>query len=580
MTDAGATGQGVPTTAVLVQDMQSRRPSRVEDLRAAVVAALARLGTPMVFTADLDAKRYIERIDPASRIVVIAESPGALAAARADLAEDIDITYCLLVAPTSFAHWGSLSAEWTAGLDAASRDHVILLTDSNLARAVVEQQVHGTRADVRVLQPVESAAPSADVEQGWSFQAAAADDRGDVGFSGVAWDFGPAEAGPAPVGNPSVHAEDTLAANAHVMRAIVAPRPLAGRPLRVGVLGHKLTFIDELARDLAHASGSSVVLDEWKHLGAPSDAARAKRIVAQSDVVVGEWGRPNNVWIQNHAAPDTRLIVRVHRYEVTTEFPRAIDMNRFDAGVVIVPWVGRALVQKFGWPAEKLVYIPNYVNSEHYRRPKLPGAEFTLGLVGITPDLKRLDLALNLLGRLRERDTRYSLRVRGQLPPEHIHWAKNPKLAEQWGSVLARLRADPNLRNAVHFDEPGRDMARWYESVGVILSTSDLEGSHVALAEGMASGALPVARPWPGIRTLWPSECVFDRIEDAEEWVLRSRDPQWRAEAVSRFAGHPALDQERVLRAWWDLMHGRREQAQAAFGPIDWHAPWFEPVDR
>lgn len=581
MTDVGATERSVPTTVVLVQETQRQRPPGVAALRDAAVTALAGLGTPLVLAADLDARRYIERIDPASRVVVIADGPGALAHVRAELVDEFDITYCLLVAPTSFAHWGSLSAEWATGLAAASRGHVICLTDSELARAVVEQQLEDTRADVRVLRPVRTAMPADEAGRGWTFQSSAADDRG-LGseYLGVSWDFSVPEPLPAPLVQQSdTDVQRALAANADVMRGIVAARPLTGRPLRVAVLGHKLSFIDELSRDLSHASGSAVVLDEWKHLGAPPDAARTKRIVAESDVVIGEWGRPNNVWIQNNAAPDKRLIVRVHRYEVTTEFPRTIDMNRFEAGVVIVPWVGRALVQKFGWPAEKLVYIPNYVNSAHYRRPKLAGAEFTLGLVGITPDLKRLDLALDLLGRLRKRDARFSLRVRGQLPPEHIHWAKNPKIAEQWGSVLARLRSDPDLRNAVHFDEPGRDMARWYEAVGVILSTSDLEGSHVALAEGMASGALPVARPWPGVRTLWPSECVFDSIDDAEAWVLRSTDPEWREAAVERFTAHPALDEGRVLRAWWNLISGDRERAQSAFGPIDWEAPWFEPVD-
>lgn len=570
------------TTVVMVADASARRPIGIERLRTAVLEALASIGTPLVMTMDTEARRYIECVADRGKVVVVADGTKALTRLRQQLPRSIDVTYCLLVSPTSFSHWGELSAEWSTGLAAAAGDRMIYLTDSALARTVIEQHLHATRADVRVVATSRSTKPGDQAARTWTFEAAAqrSDSEEPPAYAGVAWDFsGPRVQGPSATMQPA-DAALMREANRQCLRAIVAPRSLVGRPLRISILGHKLSFIDELARDLAHETGSSVELDEWKHLGAPSDVARAQSLLTQSDVVIGEWGRPNNVWIQKHAAPDKRLIVRVHRYEVTTDFPRAIDMDRFYAGVVIVPWVGRALVQQFGWPADKLVYIPNYVNSSYFRRRKLPGSEFTLGIVGITPDLKRLDLALDLLGALRAFDARYTLRVRGQLPTAHIHWGKNPRIAEQWGSVLARLRSDPQLRNAVFFDAPGRDMASWFEGVGVILSMSDLEGSHVALAEGMASGALPIARPWPGIRTLWPSEVIFDRMGDAVQQILRAQDPAWRGEAAARYMSHPSLDEVRVLRAWWDLVNGDRSRAQAAFGPIDWDADLHEPVEQ
>lgn len=560
----------------MVGDDAARPTGGVESLRSAVFGALGALDASLILTSLSNLRHYLERIGDDHRIVVFAESPAVLGETREQLRTWNHVVFCLFVVPSSFAGWGPHSGAWTEGLTAQAGENTVYLTDSAFSRSVVENHLRGTRADVRVLVP-------GGVDRSESIGAFArmkswAPGESVPWHSGTNWDFSPHKSGPERVGRSPSSAED-LAENVEVFRDIFDGRPLDGDPVSIGILGHKLSFIDELARDLGRRTGSTIELDEWKNLGAPTDVPHSRDLLTRSDVLIGEWGRPNNVWIQANAPSDKRLIVRVHRYEVTTDFPFAIDMKRFAAGVVIVPWVGRALVQKYGWPAEKIVYIPNYVNSRYFRRPKLPGAEFTLGIVGITPDLKRLDLALDLLAALRTVDLRYTLRVRGQLPTAHLHWATNLRISEQWGYILFRLRTDPILRNAVVFDEPGRDMAAWFEGVGVILSTSDLEGSHVALAEGVASGALPIARPWPGVRTLWPEEFVFDSMEAAAEQVLRARDPEWREQALAKATAHPSLDPDRVLQAWWDLIRGDLESARRAFGPVDWSTEWYEPIE-
>lgn len=363
------------------------------------------------------------------------------------------------------------------------------------------------------------------------------------------------------------------------LRRLLSGAPTEGTPVPTAVLGPQLGFIDQLARELTRRRRASVQTDQWRYLSGPGGRnERTPALLEQSRVVIAEWARPNGQWIQEHAPAETRLIVRAHRYEVTKDFPRRLDMQRYDAAVVIAPWVGRTLVQKFGWPAEKLVFIPNYVEGAHFRRPKLSGAEFTLGMVGIRPNLKRFDLALDLLERLREVDPRYALRVRGDLPPGLPNWEEIPELRQQWGRCRQRIRESQLLRNAVFLDDPGRDMSSWYRQIGVILSLSDLEGSHVALAEGVASGAVPVARPWPGITTLWPEHIVAPTLDAAVERVLDARRQSVRQQSRDELGQLGALDDDRVAAAWEELITGDRESAQAYFGPIDWQAPPMDPV--
>lgn len=559
-------------------------------IKVSIFRALNNSGYQVMMLPRQEVKGVSRQILGNERTVVFCEDVPSLEAARKEFSNNRGCVFVLIVVPTSYSGWGDYTDGWAKGLVESVDVDTIILTDSELSRRVIDSELKHFRADVRLIMPSPSSDENNEINSSadgiWQFEKAKiAHETEPLNYSGAGWGFEenyrintnsrllekPERVNP-------MFALEIDNANLEVISQILAPNKLIGSPLNIGILGTKLTFIDELGRDLARNSASKVILDEWPHLGAPPDAARSTSILASSDVVIGEWARPNNFWIQERAHSDTRLIVRAHRYEVTVDFPHKIDMNRYFGGVVIVPWVGRTLVQKFNWPIEKMVYIPNYVNSRYFHRPKLDGAEFTLGIVGITPDLKRLDLAIDLLERLRMTDLRYVLRVRGNLPTDHINWHKQPLQAQQWGSILHRIESNPLLRNSVHFDLPGRDMASWYQQIGVILSTSDLEGSHVALAEGVASGALPVARRWPGIETLWPEEFIYDDLESATDSILNSRNHQVRKRQISRFQKLKCLDQDRVLQAWWDLINGRIEEAQQSFGPIDWEVPLYEKI--
>ena len=61
-----------------------------------------------------------------------------------------------------------------------------------------------------------------------------------------------------------------------------------------------------------------------------------------------------------------------------------------------------------------------------------------------------------------------------------------------------RIQSDPSLNGHVYFDEWGTDVPQWFEKINYILSVSDYEGSHQAVAEGAASGAVPTILKWDG----------------------------------------------------------------------------------
>lgn len=569
-----------------VQSTRHARTISAKNVSFALISEIAKQQKRFELITDLELDSFSP---PAGSHSFVCFDSGALRLVKSRFKQCFGINTFLILCPTDFPLADQNNDEVLSDAKKVLDRDDVVLTDSELSRYVIESFMNHMRLQVEVVVPRHSRDTAESMTDSfltnslsWSFQAAKGDPSAErLRAPGLDWSRSteiPVSTGGV-VQGPRYPQEARGQSNEELVARLFDNALSGEAPLSVGVLGHKLTFIDELAGALARKTGSHVQLDEWKYLSGPSDKNRAESILSESDVIIGEWARPNNVWIQDNAPAEKPLIVRAHRYEVTTDFPRAIDIERFRAAVVIVPWVGRVLVQEFGWPAEKIVYIPNFVNNSYFRRRKLPGSNFTLGMVGITPHLKRLDLALDLLKELRRIDPRFNLRVRGGDPTKHPHWTTDPAMREQWGSIQARMRFDPYIRDGLHFDEEGRDMAGWFQQIGFILSTSDLEGSHVALAEGVVSGAIPIARRWPGIETLWPESVIHDEFDEAVAFISKCSEPTVFQEVSAKISTLKSLDSTLVLQAWWHLLNGRVSEAQRVFGPVDWFAPMYEAIE-
>jgi glycosyltransferase involved in cell wall biosynthesis len=166
------------------------------------------------------------------------------------------------------------------------------------------------------------------------------------------------------------------------------------------------------------------------------------------------------------------------------------------------------------------------------------------------PRRKRIDRALDVLEALRAKDERFRLLVKGKPPWEHPWiWRRE---RERWfvSDELARIERAPHLRDAVVF-EPFGAVHEWLRGVGHILSVSDDEGNQVSVAEGAASGAVPIVLRRPGT-TDYPEEWVHEDVDAAAAAVLA---PGWtdRAARAKRFA-QERFSSERILPVWEEIV--------------------------
>ena len=308
---------------------------------------------------------------------------------------------------------------------------------------------------------------------------------------------------------------------------------------RILIPTHERKFLRQF---LDRVRGDRNVEIAWETWSSTVKPAGRPSVPGDVDTVFCEWCCENAVWHSNNKRPGTKLIVRLHRFEAFRDFPTRVNWNNVDALIVVSDWFRDRMIQRHEVDPDRIHVLPQYIDWHGLQRPKLPEARFTLGLVGINPfEHKRFDRAIEFFAALRAQDKRFKLAVRSAMPWEiQWVWDRQDDTRAQFEELFARIYADPELAENIRFDPAGPDMEEWYRGVGTILSSSDSEGCHTSVIEGMASGTLPVVHDWPGAQSLF-APYVHADMTDAIPGLIAFADSPDLAEARQALSARVAV---------------------------------------
>ncbi|SPJ31340.1 glycosyltransferase [Falsiruegeria mediterranea] len=312
----------------------------------------------------------------------------------------------------------------------------------------------------------------------------------------------------------------------HAIRGYLANAPvLTDTPRKIMIATHERKFLRQFLDRVRGDSNVEITWETWKSTIKPLNRPHVPDDV---DTVLCEWCCQNAVWHSNNKRPGTRLIVRLHRFEAFREFPALVQWDNVDALIVVSDWFRDRAIERYGIAPERVHVMPQYIDWHGLQRPKLPEARFTLGLVGINPfEHKRFDRAIDFFKALRQRDSRFQLAVRSSMPWEiQWVWDRQDDTRAKFEETFQRIFTDPDLASSIRFDPAGQDMEEWYRGIGVILSSSDSEGCHTSVIEGLASGCLPVVHDWPGARSLFDPHVYADMAKAIPAVIAFADDPE------------------------------------------------------
>lgn len=304
---------------------------------------------------------------------------------------------------------------------------------------------------------------------------------------------------------------------------------VAERPHRVVLAGHDFKFAADLIEALRQRDDVELRVDKWQRLAAHDEAASLE-CARWADTVICEWAGPNAVFYAKHLPPTTKLLVRFHGFEVRGRWLQDLDPLRVDAFVFVSDFYRRHVVRQLGWPEQRTTVIPNTIDAWDLDRPKLPGAQFHLGMAGYVPFLKRPDRAVDLLQTLLRSDDRYYLHIRGRAPWQYQWEWGMPAGQDAYRAFFQRIADDALLRDHVVFEPFSPDMGNWFRRIGWMVSPSTRETFHLAPIEGMASGAPALVWDREGADEVFGADSVRSRTEELADLVLAHTDASlWEA---------------------------------------------------
>lgn len=225
------------------------------------------------------------------------------------------------------------------------------------------------------------------------------------------------------------------------------------------------------------------------------------------------------------------IICRLHSYEAFTEMPGQVDWTKVDHLIYVNKSV-RELVGKRIPPNVRTSIIYNGVDLHRFALPPNKPITKKIGSVGYINYKKNPSLLLYAFKKIHEYDPEYTLHIAGQ--------HQDPRIELYITNFLKRHPLP------VFFDGWVGDMPGWYRDKQFVISTSLFESFHYSIAEGMASGCLPLIHDWYGADYLYPEQYLFGDPDSCLELVktLESSDVAARREENRRFiAGRYSLEE-------------------------------------
>ncbi|MCL2925148.1 MAG: glycosyltransferase [Trichodesmium sp. MAG_R04] len=251
--------------------------------------------------------------------------------------------------------------------------------------------------------------------------------------------------------------------------------------------GHDLRFVTPLIE--YYSDHCEVLVDKWKATK-KHDQALSNKLLEQANIIICEWCVGNAVWYSQHKKPSQKMFIRLHKFELFTEYPAQVEWKSVNGIIFIAPKMRETALDKFDIKTNcHLIY--NCIHTQKFNLAKKEGCEYNLGFLGYLPKTKRLDLAIEVLLKLRRKSSNYKLFIKGKHPSE-LSWIWQNKEEKDYYNPLLKRIESKELKGCVFFEGYGQNVPEWFQNVGYVLSVSDVEGSHQAVAEGMSSATIPM----------------------------------------------------------------------------------------
>lgn len=224
-----------------------------------------------------------------------------------------------------------------------------------------------------------------------------------------------------------------------------------------------------------------------------NQASQMDSFLEWADIAWFEWC--DNLLIEATKRPKRcPIICRLHSYEAFTDMPGQVDWSKVDLLVFVNDSVKQIFEQQVAI-RPRMIVVHNGVDLDRFSIPNDKTYGKKIASVGYINYKKNPALLLYCFKKIHEYDPAYTLHIAGSHQDPRIKLYFDHFLAENPLPVV--------------FDGWVEDMPAWYADKDFVISTSLFESFHYSIAEGMASGLMPLIHNWYGANQLYPNSYLY-----------------------------------------------------------------------
>ncbi|MBM7649367.1 glycosyltransferase involved in cell wall biosynthesis [Bacillus ectoiniformans] len=225
-----------------------------------------------------------------------------------------------------------------------------------------------------------------------------------------------------------------------------------------------------------------------------------------------EWCDELIVYGSKHKlAKKRKIICRLHRYEVFTNYPIQVCWENVDKLLIVTDHL-KLLLQDVIPDLDQRVSIETFKNGVDIKKfPfEIRKKGYNIAFIGYIHLRKNPILLLQTIKKLVDMDPKYKLYIAGKF--------QEPLAELYWNYQVNELK----LANNIIFDGWQDNIEEWLQDKEYIISTSIHESFGYGIAEAMARGIKPVIHNFPFAKEIWPEQHLFNTIEEAVKTIMSS----------------------------------------------------------
>jgi len=222
-----------------------------------------------------------------------------------------------------------------------------------------------------------------------------------------------------------------------------------------------------------------------------------------ADIAWFEWC--DHLLIEATKLPKTcKIICRLHSYEAFTEMPDKVDWSKVDKLILVNQNVEHVLRTFHNLPVKPEI-IHNGVDVSRFVVPEDKKYGKNICSLGYINYKKNPALLLYCFKAIHDWDPEFKFHIAG------AH--QDPRIKIYFDHMLTKLNLPITLEDWVN------DVPEYLKDKDFVISTSLFESFHYSIAEGMASGVLPLVHHWPGAENIYPGKYFFYTPDDCVRLV-------------------------------------------------------------